>query len=114
VTETVDLDGDGDLEQVVYRWLPDCRGLWQTLTTYDRDAQGAWQPTQVFTTAFTGVSSGLSLQDVDDDGRPEVVECATSFLLRHPLEGEWPSMQPRCTICGWDYISRRFKPHFQP
>jgi photosystem II stability/assembly factor-like uncharacterized protein len=117
VTETVDLDGDGDLERAVYHWVPDCDGLWQTLTIYDRDKGGAWQPTQVFTAAVTGApSAGLSLQDVDDDGRFEVVECATFFLLTSDLAEieEWPSMQPRCTIYGWDYVSRRFKPHFQP
>ena len=101
LTETLDLDGDGDLEQTVYRWVPNYDGLWQTLTLYDRDTQGAWQPTQVFTAAITGSpSAGLFMQDVDDDGRIEIIECETSFLLTHDLTEaqEWPSMQPDCTV----------------
>jgi hypothetical protein len=113
VTETVDLNGDGRLEQATYHWVSDYDGLWQTLSLYERDNQGAWQPTQVFTAATTGApSAGLSLQDVDDDGRIEVVECATSFLLTYDLAEmeEWPSMQPDCTVYDWDYVTSTYKP----
>jgi hypothetical protein len=100
LTETLDLDSDGDLEQAVYRWVTNYDGLWQTLTLYD-DAQGTWQPTQVFTAAVTGApSEGLFMQDLNDDGRIEIIKCETSFLLTLDLTEaqEWPSMQPDCTV----------------
>jgi hypothetical protein len=112
ITETVDLNRDGKIERTILQWEPGWGGLWQTLSIYARNAQGQWQPTQVITAAFTGMSSaGVFLRDADDDGHLEVVQCTTAFNLQVDLQGsEWPSMQPHCIVYQWDSATRTFKP----
>jgi hypothetical protein len=110
VTETLDLDGDGQVERVTSRWVPDCGGLWQILSIQEYDEDGDWQSARTFTASSTIVpTTGISLRDTDGDGRSEVVLCETTFTLTaFGLDlPRWPSMLPQCTTYDWVPVDGR-------
>ncbi len=102
VTETLDLDGDGAMEQAVFRYDQDCDATWHILSLYEA---GQAEPIGVFTATVTGAPTpSLSLRDVDLDGMAEVVNCSTAFLPEARLAVEWVQfIAPRCEVeeVGW-------------
>jgi photosystem II stability/assembly factor-like uncharacterized protein len=116
VTKTIDLDGDGVLEQVVRRWdiIPD---PWtppeQSLSIYQRNEQGEMEHVQDLTAPFTGSpAEGILLQDTDGDGRTEILYCTTSslsdFYMDH--DDDWPTLEISCTAYRWNPDERLFMP----
>jgi photosystem II stability/assembly factor-like uncharacterized protein len=97
LTETLDLDGDGQVERAVYRYVPECGDFGQVLSLYEH-AQGEWHLTQVFTATYTGAPTpSLSLRDVDGDRATEVVECSTPFVF-DALLSSWMTVEPQCSV----------------